>query len=94
MIALRRDTTLEALTIIRRGGVYGVTLAEFASRWPSVLPPGKARRTLRGVGQVTGALVGARLVQRSSAGRSARFTLTAAGETFLTEVAARLGRAG
>ena len=91
-LTLGRDTIVEALSIIRRGGPLGLTLAEFAARWPTRLPAGKARKTLRGVGQVTGALVHSGLAQRSSAGRRPRFTVTAAGQAFLDD-AARAGAA-
>ena len=83
MNAPSRDTILEALAIIRRGGSFGMPLVEFANRWPSRLK--EARKTLAGVGQVTGWLVRYGYVQRSSGHRRARFTLTAAGEAFLAE---------
>ena len=83
MIALARDTILEALAILRRGGSYGLTVGEFAARWPTRLKT--PRKTLAGVGQVTGALVRYGLAQRSSGSRRARFSVTAAGEAFLAD---------
>ena len=81
------DTIVNALLIVRRGGQIGVPLVEFANHWPSVLPAGKARRSLAGVGKVTGTLVRLGLVRRSSPGRRARFSLTPAGQAFLDETA-------
>jgi hypothetical protein len=92
MMAPTSDTILEALRIVRAGGVDGPTLSEFARKWPSRLGPGVARRTLRGVGQVTGYLVTSGLVQRRGARSFARFTLTPAGERFLADGGPPRGR--
>lgn len=89
MIPLTRETILEALRVVRAGGADGPTLAEFARKWPSRLGPGVPRKTLRGVGQVTGYLVTAGLLQRAGRRSMPRFTLTPAGERFLADAAGR-----
>jgi|HubBroStandDraft_2_1064218.scaffolds.fasta_scaffold00001_96 hypothetical protein len=87
-----RDTILEALRIVRAGGADGPTLAEFARKWPSTLGAGVERRTLSGVGKVTGYLVRHGLLQRAGRRSMARFTLTPAGERFLADAAPQRGR--
>jgi hypothetical protein len=90
VMPLSHDRTVDALLIVRGGGEFGITLPAFAARWPSQsLPSGTARRKLTGVGQVVGSLVRRGLVQRSSSGRYARFSLTQAGEQFLAEASPR-----
>jgi hypothetical protein len=81
MMPMSEGTIRDALLIVRSGRDVGISLSEFAGRWPQLT--GKPRRTLRGVGQVMGALVRSGLVERSSPGRRARFSLTSSGAQFL-----------
>jgi len=87
MMPPTRETVLEALRIVRAGGAYGPTLAEFARKWPSRLGAGVERKTLAGVGKVTGFLVRNGLLCRAGRRSMARFTLTAAGERFMADAA-------
>ncbi len=85
MMAPLDATVIAALIVVRSGGAFGVTLAQFGEAWPCRLPAGQKRKTWRGGGGVVAALHRRGLVGRIGVGRHPRFVLTAAGERLLND---------
>jgi hypothetical protein len=79
-----------ALALVRQGGHEGLSFDVFASKWPSKLKKGVARKSTAPVGQFLGYLAGEGLLARDVLGL---YTLTAKGSLALYEFEAELERA-